>query len=209
MKKNLLWAVLLGCGLVSCNPISGHLKIEKTLTVISEQPQNCNPMGHACPEPKETVHVAPGDYIVNIQFPNKRTAVLALKTASRELSVNLNIPNGRVVPENGSLHLTAQESGQPFDFQALITTTRSDSQRQRTYESCQVSYSETVCVPNGGCTIRTITRWGNRDIEFFDRTTKQTMEASLMDATLKEQLASMDGDRSSVNRIYTYQGQCF
>ncbi len=208
MKNKLLWLALLAGGLTSCNPVTGLLKVEKPLKVIHQQAQNCNPMGHACPDQKETVNINPGDYVIKMQLSSKKVAVISMKTASRQLTLNLNIPNGRGIPENGPFHLTAQESGQPFDFESVMTTKRTDSTSQRTFEACQVEQNETICNPQG-CWIEHRIRQGARDIQYFDRTTVQKLEGSFMDPSSKEQLALLDGDRSSVQRIIQSQGLCF
>ncbi len=208
MKINLLWLALLACGLTSCNPVTGILRVEKMLQVIHQQNQTCNPMGHSCPDPKETVNIKPGDYVIKMQLTNKRTAVVFMKTASRQLTLNLNIPSGRGLPENGPFHLTSQESGQPFDLQAVMTTNRTDSAPQRMFEACQVEENETVCSPQG-CWVQHRIRQGARDIRYFDRTTVQKLEGSFMDASSKEQLATLDGDRRSVDRIIQSTGPCF
>ncbi len=208
MKKNLVWLTLLACGMTSCNPVTGILKVEKPLKVIHQQTQNCNPMGHACPDQKETVNINPGNYVIKMQLSSKKLAVISMKTASRQLSLNLNIPNGRGIPENGPFHLTSHESGQPFDFESVMTTKRSDSALQRSFEACQYEQNETVCTPQG-CWVEHRIRQGARDIRYIDRTTIQKLEGSFMDPSSKEQLAVLNGDRSSVQRIIQAQGPCY
>ncbi len=208
MKNNMLWLALLTCGMTSCKPVTGLLHVTQPMKVIHHQSENCNPMGHACPDPKENVNLNPGDYIIKVQVSNKRTAVISMKTASRQLNLNLNIPSGRGIPENGPLHLTAQESGQPFDFYSVTKTSRSDSAIRRTFESCQVEETETVCSPQG-CWVQRRTRFGTRDIRYFDRTTVQKLQGSFTDPSSKEQLATLDGDRNSVERIIQSEGPCF
>lgn len=202
-------------GLIACDPISGSLQVSHPFSVRTTSTSICPADAYPCDDNGKVETLQPGSYSMQIQQFGGNTIRIYLKLKKQQVPVDLNIASGREIPATGSLVLSSQETGQPFDLQAQTQTNVSETEPRRELEDCEITWTERVCgLKPGGvqgkpvhtCQDVKYTRQGFRDVEYFYRTTTQNMQAQILDRG--SQVANFSGSRSDTNKIYLYKGTC-
>ena len=209
----IIFAVL--SGLIACDPISGSLQVSHPFSVRTTSTNICTGDMWPCDDNGKIETLQPGSYNMQIQQFGGNTIRIYLKLKKQQVPVDLNISSGREIPATGSLVLSSQETGQPFDLQAQTQTQVSETEPRRELEDCEITWTERVCgIKPGGsngkpvhsCQDVKYSRPGLRDVEYFYRTTTQHMQAQILDRG--SQVASFSGSRSDTDKIYLYKGAC-
>jgi hypothetical protein len=213
----LLLTTVASLTLTACDPISGTLQVVKSFTaLVGSSNQNCTGDNYPCDIQKQPITVTPGNYSMTIDMLGRDTVQINLKSGRYPQIIELSVPPGKEIPSTGSISLTAQESGQPFDLVAHTNTDVQESAKTHGYEYCQISWQEQVCGPTGGgpnqppqyhCWYETRYQPGEQEVEYFMRTTTQTMQAQI--SASGTAAGNYSGSRTANEKIYTYQSQCY
>ncbi len=214
--------LLTSLALIACDPINGTLQVAQSFTALagSSSQQNCGQENPNCGASwgKHQITITPGSYNMSVES-GRNDLQIDLKGANLSEKLELTIPAGKQIPDSGRVTLTSQETGQPFDLEAVINTDVQDSAKTNGYETCQVSYQEQVCAPTGDggpgnppqihCWFETHTRQGQQQVEYFVRSTNRSMTAEILLLGSTTSAAHFSGNRMSKQKIYTYQSPCF
>lgn len=213
--------------LSACNPIVGILDINQNMNfkVVDEDARTCNPMGgagtDACDEDDDDmstnptykiITMRPSAYETKLDYQSKRQLVLKIKTSRRKTQeVEINVPNSRELPRNGTISIPSRTSGQPWDARGPIHTEVTNSEEYTEHERCSYTRSRTVCT--GGGRYRTChqvseTVWGNRWVGFYYRNTKTDLALEFFKPGTEDSMANFNGTRDITKKIYTFQGIC-
>ena len=194
LKKVLIGASLLL--LTACDPFEGLLSVKYAFQVKG----------------KNAAVVPAGDYNAKFEFDGRKTIKLSMNVNGKKQKIQMDLPQKLNIPSNGNFTVAPQELGQDFGAQGTTETVAHDSGVQTGYESCTYQRPEQVCHPvqNAGyvCHIEYRTVYGRRYVEFFDRITDENLNVNFVHSN-GAQLANFTGKRSSSERFYRDQGQCF
>ncbi len=146
---------------ISCDPISGYIKIFQSLPVkVLDKTQMCSsPLAgfgtDNCDEDEgmssDPVYkrktISAGDYKAHISFQSKKKITLKVKSERYNYDeIDFNIPEGTYVPRySGDINLTSSQSGQPFDISGVIDTQEEDSDTMYGTETCTYTKRVKVC----------------------------------------------------------------
>lgn len=213
--KPFLVCLLGTLALAACDPIEGTLQVLQPFTAVSgdsSQPCNFNQYDYPCMNPTENITVEPGSYRMSLDMRGRGLAQLRLDVGRSQKVLELQVPRGKGIPDNGQVVLTSQESGQPFDLIADTVTNISNSETQQGRESCQVPVYEQVCRLEGQparerCQTEVRYQTGSQDVTFYYQTKTQNMTAQIQ--VSGSTVAQLNGSRSNTQKIYTYQSSCY
>jgi len=208
--------LILASLVIACDPIRGQLRVDRAFSAKKETRNNfCTGDNYPCDQAtSETITVQPGSYSMKVEQFGRNQVNIYLK-AKHELTLPLSLPSHKEIPDTGSITLSSQESGQPFDLVAQTQTDVSETEPTRDVESCEIRRVERVCgikpggvdgKPNYQCWDQTYVTPGSKDVEYFYRTTTQNMQAQIVDRG--SQIASFSGSRTDTDKIYLYEGPC-
>ncbi len=185
--------------LVSCDRLEGQLNITKELSLVNS---------------KGDSHLLKiGTYSADLRESTfGKKIVLRLKNDADE-KFNFTIPNGSKIPTNGTFKLFANDIGQNVDLAGIVSTTYIDSETREAYQSCSYTEPYTVCAPTGpngqvSCQTGMRTVYGTQWTRFFDRTTQQNINMSILVANSSEESAQFLGSAAFVQRIIVSQTAC-
>ncbi len=179
--------------MTGCEDIPGVLIVTKNFSVLVKG---------------KNKSVAEGQHETSLDF-KKNKVVATIKTGEDSIKVELAVPQGAPIPNNGNFELKSVQTGQPFDVLGAIQTTVKDSERRTGLETCQIQDYQTICDPKG-CQVVPVTRQGNRQIEFFNRETEKAMQLDMTAVgESKNKYAHFDGRVRYTEKIVTYEGMCF
>lgn len=151
-----------------------------------------------------------GTYTADIKANTKKKITLRLNNDG-DAKYEFNVPDGSI-PSNGSFSYKSSTVGQPVDLTGNVTTQIVNGERRSTYESCQYQEPVQVCypAPQGGvqCTIQYQTRFGQRWIEYYNRTTDKDVTLSISPANTGVESAQFIGNAKWVERIVLNQSAC-
>lgn len=194
--KKLLSLLAVAALFAGCEKIEGQLNITKDVKLVSSKGES------------RTLKV--GTYSADIKANTSKKITLRLNNDSNE-QYAFNVPNGSL-PSNGAFSYKSATVGQPVDLSGNVVTTSQDSSRRQTSESCQYQRPVQVCAPtpNGGmtCSIQYQTVFGQRWIQYYDRTTTKDITLSIAAANATEESAQFQGATTWVDRIVLSQTQC-
>lgn len=215
--KNLVKAVLAlsFLTLVSCNEkIKGNLALKSQLSVNVTQKSNwCND-GSNCEEVVAKTLPA-GDYSAQLQFIGKRDVEMQVNVNRDQWRINIHVPKGSDMPtENGSISLTSQQTGQPFDLSGDVKTQKENGQTVREHEQCSYTDYRHECYVTGNppttvCRDVPYTRWGYRDVEYYNVKAHREVEMNVLAAQSSEVVGKFTAVNDWTERVYTYQGRCW
>lgn len=179
--------------LTGCEDIPGVLNVVKDFNVIVKGKNKT---------------ISQGSHDTSLDF--KRNKVIAsIKTGDKTDKIEISVPQGAQIPNNGNFELKSAQTGQPFDILGAVQTKVTDSRRYSGMETCQKQEYQTICDPKG-CHVVPVTRQGNRQIEFFYRDTDQAMQFDMTAvAELNNKYAHFDGRVRYTEKVVTYEGMCF
>jgi len=156
----------------------------------------------------EMVQLERGAYELNLKASSRKLVAQVTTSNSGKLVFELLMPKDVQIPENGSVFLESEVTGQNFDLLANITTDFSDSSAIDAFEDCRTQRWETVCTPNG-CFERLVDVWGRRRVSFKNRTFTRALETELLAKGTDQILATSQSTNSEVQRVYLFEGHCF
>lgn len=160
------------------------------------------------------VTVPVGNYRAKAKIKNKS---ISLKIDGFKKKLNFNIPSHVKIPTHSTtIRLTAGEIGQSYDLNADIEVTKFTSTLQRQYENCSYVRYEYGCrrrCDNNGrchrvCGQYPVTIYGQKRVEFYNRTIERDYELALLTPETEEIMAIFDGKNVVRYRDYTYQSNC-
>ena len=192
MKKIVALAVM--TVLVGCEDMEGTFKVYQPFQVNT----------------KEGLKTIPkGDFGSSLDF-KKEKVVVTLMTAEAVTRMTIRIPNGTKIPANGEFLISAAEAGQPFAISGTQKTDEKRSSVKSGYESCSYPDRDVVC-DQFGCHERPVTRWGQQEIEYYDRILKQELRINVLDKvpSMAAVLATFSGSTSQTEKVILRQGRCF
>ncbi len=203
MKKILSLAVAL-IALTGCD-IEGQLNVSQPLTMIEKG--------------NKTLSLQPGIYKADVEAgDNKIKLEVRVNGKDRKVNIRTRQPLPR---QNGDIFVSAAQSGQPFDADGSVNTTRSSSGRQHGWEGCTTYQRRWVCRDvlvghdrNGNpifrrvCQDELVPYPGQQEVEFHVVTTTTEVDIALLAPGTNTQLAAFTGDRSTSQRVIDYRGYC-
>lgn len=195
MKKLLLLGSLLA--LTSCDPFEGVLSVKYPFQIKTKD---------------KTMTLAAADYSAKLKMDGKKQIELSVKSNGKTHKIEIDLPKKLKLPDNGSFAVTAADLGQEFSADGATQTTVRDSELRSGYEQCSYQRREHVCYPtnNGGviCRDEYRTVYGRQFVEYFDRTTWQNLNVNFIHAN-GAVLSNFNGQKTSTERFYRHQGQCY
>jgi hypothetical protein len=212
---------------VACDPIRGTLQVNRSFEAKAgssfSSAAYCSGEMYPCGNETQSISIPVGQHNMKVDMITRKDAQLLIKVGKTEHKIELSIPDGKQIPATGSISISAQESGQPFDLHAQTQTDVSRTELERDLESCEIVWQERVCGIRPGksgkgsdvkdekpvyeCWTETFRKPGTQDVEFFYETTTQHMQAQIQQSG--SQVASFSGLRTNTEKIYTYKGTCF
>lgn len=214
--KTRISALILGLGvvlgLVGCrNSIEGTLSVQETFIGKAFQKLPCNgESGDPCYTEKD-VQIPRGSYRAQINFNNRTEFEVQIKTKNTN-TLKFRLPSDLNIPENGTFTLSSGQSGQPFDLVGIVETESRRSQVFRERETCTVERWEQECyiTPQGRVCHNVLRTYpGFRDVEFYYIDTDQRIAVHLASSKEKSVFAVFNGEQTTRDRRYTYQGPCW
>ena len=210
----ILAATVLFSFILGCNPIEGEINVItafKAISIDNRCDSNLPPNCHH----DQTIQIPAGKFPVKFEIKSKQEAQLTIDTGHQNQSISLRIPSGKSFPENGTLTLSAGESGQPFNLVANVKTTVVNSENRSGVENCQIQWQETECSVYGNppqqyC--RTVTRYrqGRRNVQYYVQTTDKLVATQFSSTKDPNQIfAQFNGEQKGSERIYTYDSGCW
>ncbi|MBY0413611.1 MAG: hypothetical protein K2Q18_05580, partial [Bdellovibrionales bacterium] len=182
--------------LSGCEKLEGQLNVASDIKLKSSKGE------------VRTIRV--GTYSADISANTSKKITLRLNNDSDEKYV-FNVPDGSL-PTNGTFSYKANTVGQPVDLVGVVATRSTDSGRRSAFEQCQYQTPVQVCFPNPNgsvtCTVQYRTVYGQRQTEYFDRSTTKDLSLVIAVAGTTTEAAQFQGTASWVERVVTYQGQC-
>lgn len=152
--------------------------------------------------------VPAGQHETSLDFKKDRV-VATIKTADGNLKVELAVPKGAQIPDNGNFELRSSQTGQPFDILGAVQTKVTNSPTQTGYEACQVQDYTHICDPRG-CHAVPIVRQGNRFIEFYFRDTDRAMQFDMTAiSNVQDKYSRFDGRSQTREKVLIRTGPCF
>lgn len=174
------------------------LKVEKAFIIKTDTP--------------EKITLNQGDYPATLNINSTRAKITVQTASGKNTSFRLRLPEKIKLPSNGRLTLSAEQTGQPFETVVDIKTDVSQSGTKREFENCTVQETDSVCgvvgnPPQTICQPITRTRWGQRQVEYFEKSYHRQIIATL--SAEGQNSAQLTGSRVDREIIYLYQGMCF
>lgn len=206
--------------MVACQPISGTLSVSEPLELkVTEYHQpldrRCRPRDDVCEDPvviEKTDRFAPGTYRAQLNLDRKDAISLTLEPKTRAKSIiNLAVPAETYIPKhNGRFHLSAAQTGQPFDLAGIVETTHSVTPIVATWESCSRLLERLICHGHHrGCVRDYIRIFGHHPVEYHHEYETKTVALDLSRRSTEHTLAHFDGSSTIASKIYDYRGYCF
>ncbi len=160
----------------------------------------------------EVVSLNPGVYPTDLNINSSRVKA-KIKTLNKEVVFRLKLPKKIVLPTNGTLELTAEQSGQPFHTTVHVKTDVRKGDLQRDLENCTVMEHVHECYVTGNpphqvCRYVPRDRWGRKTVEFYVRSYHRQIQAILSPAG-DSGSAEVLGSRVDSERVYTREGYCY
>ena len=199
MKKMMFAATVL-MFLTACDPFEGVLSVKESFVVKSTDNDSV-----------EKVTLPAGDLNAKFEFTSKTSMEITTKINNKKKTLKLVFPKKLSLPENGDFTITAADLGQDFGAAGKTTQALSTGPMQSGYQSCNYQRRETQCWtdPKGHTTCQDtwVTVPGQQMTQYHDDTTHQTVYVAFVNGG--KTLGELNGARDLVNRVYTFQGQCF
>lgn len=202
-------------GLVSCNEkIKGTLSLQSSLPVKVTQKSNWCNEGTNCEEIVDKT-LPTGDYSTTLRFIGRHDVEMQVKYNREQWNINIHIPSGANLPsENGTISLTSQQTGQPFDLAGDVQTQKQRGQTVRENESCSYTDYRHECYVTGNppatvCRDVPYTRWGYRDVEFYNVQVHREVKMNAYAPRSPAVLGTFTSVSDWTERVYTYQGRCW
>lgn len=199
-------------GLVGCrNTIEGNLTVDKAFIGKAFQNLPCSGEGGEPCYTEKDVQINPGSYKTQINFNNRTEFEVQIK-AKNTTTLKFRLPSDLNIPENGTFTLSPRQSGQPFNLVGIVETESRRSQVFRERESCTVERWEQECyiTPQGRVCHNVLRTYpGFRDAEFYFIDTDQRLAVHLAAPQDASVFAVFNGEKSTRDRRYTYQGPCW
>lgn len=204
--------MLAGCD----SEIEGTLTLAQELTVL-ETVRASNeggfPGGRPGQDRQQELKLPAGQHEMSVSLDGSRKIVFEVEgQRNKTHKIVLKIARGTIPERSGSFAIPSAMSGQPFDVVGAVNTVVTESELMRDREQCTYQRPVNHCGPDGRgrttCWTDWQTVWGYRRVEFFNRTTTQTLEGEIS-ATGMATTGAFAGDRAESERIYTYTEQCF
>lgn len=203
---------------MGCDPIEGLATLKTDLSYKITKNSNCSgeTSDWSCFEP-DTKVIKAGQHNMKIEQSGKRTLIITIKEGRKQHVIQLDTRK-KAIPENGSFSLTADESTQPFDVRSMIKTDVVDGALQHVNLTCEVSQSRgesCYLIPSQSKDQNVVTKHcveivdvykGDRDLEYFNRTTTTRLSGELIQA--RAQVALLNGQRSKSTQITTFDSGC-
>ena len=179
----------------------GCKKVDGTLTVNNKI--KLNKWG-------KTYKYSPGQYRAQAIFDSKDKVKLEIIRKN----FHFDVPEDTQIPRrNGSLFLTSEEVGQPYDLHAEVATDVETTDTVYTTEQCTYTEAYTICDPdyNYGterCRTEYRTVYGWQEVEYYRKITDSTVTFELLEPGSDVQAAVFSGNDRKSRKIYTYRGMC-
>ena len=180
------------------------------------------------------VHVGAGSYEATLKFKTKKKLSLILNGEDKKIVFE--IPDGTRLPSNnGTLNLTAEQTGQPYDLFGEIQTDFSRSGQHSDYESCSWTTYRRECrqicenkdeerEPRDRDDIRRdrrrdancrrvcedvpVTHYGHRNVVYHYEYEYKKLFVELMKPASNQMVASFKGTHNSSTRVVEHSGIC-
>lgn len=153
-------------------------------------------------------HFFKGKYEASLSFKDRK-AYLSIIRKDIRTDATVTLPQGVVIPENGAFTIAGTKTGQTFDIEGQVNTTKDQSPTYMDIEYCQWERDEYVCRGRGRhrqCRWETVFYDGRRDIEYHYLTTSRKLNTQLLsDNGGKAQFSGQENDRK---KVYTHIGFC-
>lgn len=221
MSKRTITKYILSClsiVFVACDPVAGDLIVQESFTVKKLIDSQCSDSGPSCWSQDDRAELETGGYSMKIDTESNKRLLIDISKKWDTKRIELILPDSKHLPANGELKLSAQESGQPFDFEIQMQTSVSNSEIQNSIESCSERVQTEVCfvVPGSSsahspvkkCEIKTIDAKGQKYVEFYYRTISEQAQALFLKEGTEHELAVYKGSRYSSDKIYTRVDRC-
>lgn len=194
--KTLLPLVAAALLFVGCERIEGQLNVSSPTTLKNSD--------------GNTRSIQAGTYTADIKANTKKKITLRLNDDNNNKFI-FNIPDGSI-PSNGTFAFKSSTVGQPVDLSGQVVTEVTNGERRTGYESCQYQEAVQVCypAPQGGmqCTVQYQTRYGQRWIEYYNRTTNKNVVMSISPANTNTESAQFNGNARWAERVVLNQSMC-
>lgn len=160
----------------------------------------------------EVVSINPGLYPTDLNINSSRVKA-KIKTLNKEVVFRLKLPKKIVLPTNGTLELTSEQSGQPFHTTVHVKTDVKRGELQRDLENCSVFEHVQECYVAGNppthvCRFAPRERWGRKPVEYYLRSYHRQIQA-ILNPTGETGSAEILGSRVDSERVYTREGHCY
>lgn len=221
MSKRTIISILLSCSslvFVACDPVEGDLIVQENFTVKRLIESNCADSGSPCWNQDEKAEITADRYTMKMDTESHNRLIINISKSWNTTRLELTLPEGKRLPNNGDLNLSANESGQPFDFKISMQTTVTDSETHRGNESCTERVQTEVChiVPGtnaGGapaqkCEMKTVAAKGEKYVEYYFRNVSEKAESLFLKENSSIVVGVYKGSRHNSNKIYTRTDRC-
>ncbi len=202
MKNSLIILSTIGLMLTGCKKepyiVKSNLEVKQSFEVKTDG--------------SDVVSLNPGSYPADLNINSSRVKA-KVKTLNKDVVFRLKLPKKIVLPTNGTLELTAEQSGQPFHTTVHVTTEIRKGEVQRDLENCTVTEHVHECYVAGNppthvCRYVPRDRWGRKSVEFYTKSYHREIHAVLK-PTDEASAAEILGSRVDSERIYTRDGYCY
>ncbi|GAB4014026.1 MAG: hypothetical protein Fur0010_11550 [Bdellovibrio sp.] len=179
--------------LVSCQDIKGNLEVSKNLTLQSQNGAE---------------QIIEGKYSGSVKFTKKKMVLTLDQMGDSEFTFK--IPKGTDIPDNGTISLSADEVGQPYDVSGVVATKITRGDIEESWESCTYQQPYTVCRTdargNRTCWTEYRTVFGRQYVRYYMETVDKDFNMSLLDAG--DSVAVFAGKDIARYRRDIYSDQC-
>lgn len=200
--------------LSACQPLKGPLQVSDHFRAITKD--------------KKVIVVNQGNYDSEFKYDDrKREVEIKIKGLNgRNEKLKFKVPNSVHIPTTGgTFAIRGADIGQEFDLGGRVGYQVNDSELRRTRETCSYTVPERLCEvrrvcpdsppgrPRRPCRNETFCRtvyhtvYGRQEVEFFVRSTYQSVEANFSQG--RRGLARLSADKNSVETITTYRSRCY
>lgn len=217
MKKTLIRGFLLLTSafvLAACNEIEGQITATQSIQMNVTEKSNWCSEGMSCEE-LVTKKLLSGQYETRLSMVSKRDAQLKVKVGREEWVVNFRVgKNSGLNSENGPIVVDSKESGQPFGLRGDVKTIKTNSETKRVHESCSYTDYRHECYTTGNppttvCRDVPYTRWGYRDVEFYEERSDREIHLSILEPSSNVQLGEYGSQDAWIRKVYLYEGRCW
>ncbi|MBX9766442.1 MAG: hypothetical protein K2X47_04145 [Bdellovibrionales bacterium] len=216
MKFKLITLPLITLGLVACQPLKGPLQVTQPFDITTKD--------------KKTVQVPIGTFDTDFKYDDgKREVEIKIKKLNgKDQTMKFKVPPSVNIPTTGgTFRLEGRDINQDFDLGGRVSYQVTDSETRRDRESCTYTVSERVCETRRVCpdqipgrprrpcrnenycyyVDRTI--YGQREIEYYVKTTYRGLDAQFSSPRTNRSLARLSADKTTNEAIRTYVGRCY